>query len=168
MADDEKDTKETQPNTPNPAQAQREAAATTTASPSAPLAPPPVVDPAVIDEDDDVVAAHQAVIKAEQELGQTQVKAQSNLQKALDGLEKARAKASGADPDAETFPGFHHKTWGTHDALQCAYCPWDVITSSMFNYVDRMKEHLAAAHPNWQQLPVRYDQAGNFLEGEVQ
>lgn len=158
MADDDekKDTPTTQPHTPTPPQAQ-----------GLNLTAPPAED-ADDDTPEDVVAAHQALIKAEQTAGQAQVRANEALDKARDNYEKVRAKAAGADPDAEVFPGFHHKTWAGHDCLQCAYCSWDVVTSSMYNYVERMAEHLAAAHPNWQQLRVVFDAQGNFMEGEVQ
>lgn len=154
--DEKKDTPTTQPHTPTPPQAQ-----------AMNLTAPPAED-AEDDISEDVVSAHQALIKAEQAAGQAQLKANENLAKAQEHLNKVMAKAAGADPDADVFPGYHHKTWAGHDVLQCAYCSWDVVTSSMYNYVERMAEHLAAAHPNWAQLRVVFDAQGNFMEGEVQ
>lgn len=151
MPDNENDPK--QPHTPTPPQAQ---AASTSA-------PPPTSEPEP-EVPEDVQAAHEKMIKAEIDAGKTQVKASEQLEKARADLAKAEAKAAGAAAGTdEDFPGYYLKIWGGHKVLQCAYCPWDVITSSQFNYVDRMQEHLNQAHPNRAQLAPLFDEYGNAI-----
>lgn len=157
MADEEKDTPTTQPNTPNPAAAQKADSAAS-------------ANVAAVDDDtpEEVVAAHQAYIKAEQAAAAQQMKSQESMAKAQENLDKARARAAGASVDDSDFPGFFHKTWAGHDCLQCAFCSWDVVTSSMYDLNARMNEHLAAAHPNWRMLKILFDEAGNFIGDEVE
>jgi hypothetical protein len=158
MADD-KDTNapKEQPATPTPPQAQRAAQPWITPS------PPPDED-----ESPEVTKAHQDLVKAEREYAEVQLKGKEALADAQAKLIEARAKAAGVNLEDGDFPGYWHKIWAGHDTLQCGYCSWDVITSSLYDYKDRMQQHLAAAHPNWMQMPAIFDQAGNFVEGGVQ
>lgn len=153
MPDNENDPK--QPHTPTPPQAQ---AASTSA-------PPPTSEPELEAEvPEEVQAAHEKMIKAEIDAGKSQARTTESLDKARADLAKAEAKAAGAASGQEDdFPGYYLKMWGGHKVLQCAYCPWDVITSSQFNYVDRMREHLNQAHPNRAQLVPLFDEYGNAI-----
>lgn len=157
MPDTDKDEPK-QPHTPTPPQAQ---AAAATATPSTAPSTAPAVDDEV---NEDVQTAHERMIKAEIEAGKTQVNATERLEKARANVVKAEAKAVGAAVDGDKeFAGYYLKLWGGHKALQCAYCPWDVITSSLFNYQERMQEHLNQAHPNRAQLTPLYDETGNAI-----
>lgn len=167
MAADDKDankdsptTEKEQPDTVNPSALQKQ-------TQGIDLTPPPPAD--IPDEEvpDEVQKAHEELIAAEIAAGKAQASANEKVDKAREKLADARATAVGAGKESE-WPGYWHKTWAGHDVLQCGYCSWDVITSSLFNYQERMKEHLAAAHPNWEQLVIVYDNTGTFIEGGVQ
>src|SRR4051812_3315648 len=81
----------------------------------------------------DVLTAEQKLVQMEQRSGEIIAREQKRLDEARQAVEEERRAAFG---DTEVA-GYHHKTWATFDVLQCAYCPWDVIDSKEFNYMER-------------------------------
>lgn len=99
----------------------------------------------------------------EQELIQAEIEAGKAIIAAQNRLAAARAKLT-PNPSAniEADTGYGAKKWAGHTILQCHYCPLDVPA----NEEQRMMDHVAASHPNFNPDKPLYDNLGNAVESD--